>query len=266
MNDIKAKGFDYNHADLEYELVFEDNFEGDSLNLDNWGFDIGGHGWGNEELQYYTEGANVTVKDGHMTIEARKENCEGMEYTSCRLVTRNKHDILYGKVEVRAKVPSALGAWPAIWMLPTDWEYGHWPESGEVDIMEHVGYRKEIIHASVHTGAYNHRIGTEKTVVTLSKNKVADNFNTYFIEWLPDAIYFGVNDEVYNIYRPTDYVENPTFMEWPFDKRMHLLLNVAVGGLWGGAEGLNEEEFPQRMTVDSVKFYQSKTFNHLQNK
>ncbi len=265
MKDIKAKNYQYNYNELSYNLVFEDNFEGDTLNLNNWGFDIGGHGWGNAELQYYTPGNNVTVKDGNLTIEARKEHHEDKDYTSCRLVTKNKHDILYGKIEVRAKVPSALGAWPAIWMLPTDWEYGGWPESGEIDIMEHVGYRKEIIHASVHTGAYNHKIGTEKTVVTLNKNKVANNFNVYAIEWLPDAIHFSVNGEVYNTYRPTDYIENPTFMEWPFDKRMHLILNVAVGGYWGGAEGLNEHEFPQQMVVDYVKFYQSPEINALIN-
>lgn len=252
---FKLNGFDCTRPNVNYKLVFEDNFDGDFLNLDNWDFDLGGHGWGNAELQHYTTN-NFTVKDGFLTIEARKEKFEDKEFTSSRLVTRNKHDLLYGKVEVRAKVPSALGSWPAIWMLPTDWEYGGWPESGEIDIMEHVGYRKEIIHASVHTGAYNHRIGTEKTVVTLSKNKVSENFNTYFIEWLPDAIYFGINDEIYNIYRPTDYVDNPTFMEWPFDKRMHLLLNVAVGGHWGGAEGLIVDAFPQQMIIDFVKFYE----------
>ncbi len=254
--DVKAKGFEYNYDELEYELVFEDNFDGDALNTDNWGFDLGGSGWGNNELQYYTEGDNLTVVDGYLTIQTRKEEHEGMDYTSTRLISKNKQDFLYGRIEVNAKLPSGRGTWPAIWMLPTDWEYGGWPESGEIDIMEHVGYDQDKIHGTIHTEAYNHSKGTDKGKAHVLEG-ASEEFNTYFIEWLPDVIYFGVNDIVYNEYRPTDYVSNPSFKHWPFDKRMHILINVAVGGFWGGAEGIDDDIFPQEMVVDYVKVYQS---------
>lgn len=261
--DIKAKGFDYDYEALSYELVFQDEFQGDSLNLDHWDFDIGGSGWGNNELQYYTAGDNVTVEDGFMTITLREEAYEGMDYTSTRLVTRNKVDILYGKIEVRAKLPQGLGTWPAIWMLPTDWEYGGWPESGELDIVEHVGYDQDTIHASVHTESYYFKKNTQKQS-TIQLEGVSEEFHTYFIEWLPDVVYMGVDGEVYHEYRPTDYVSNPSYKEWPFDKRMHLLLNIAWGGDWGGAKGIDDSALPQEMVVDYVKIYQSPEISALQ--
>ena len=129
-----------------------------------WGYDIGGSGWGNNELQYYTNSTNnANVANGKLTITARKENVGGREYTSARLVTKNKGDFLYGRIEVAAKLPTGKGTWPAIWMLPTDWAYGDWPKSGEIDIMEHVGYDPNNVLSSVHTQAYNHSIGTQKS-------------------------------------------------------------------------------------------------------
>jgi beta-glucanase (GH16 family) len=116
-------------------------------------------------LQFYTarRKENARVENGHLIIEARKESWEGRDYTSARLVSRNKGDWTYGRFEVRAKLPSGRGAWPAIWMLPTGWSYGGWPRSGEIDIMEHVGFDPDVIHVSVHTQAYNHTINTQKT-------------------------------------------------------------------------------------------------------
>ncbi|MFI3174071.1 MAG: glycoside hydrolase family 16 protein [Bacillota bacterium] len=255
-NEVKAKGFSYDYEALTYELVFEDTFEGDTLNLENWGFDVGGSGWGNDELQYYTEGDNVRVENGQLFIELRKEDKEDKKYTSSRLVTRNKVDILYGKVEVRAKLPKGLGTWPAIWMLSTDWEYGKWPASGELDILEHVGYDQDVIHASIHTESYFFKINTQKQA-TIPFAGVSEEFHTYFIEWLPDVVHIGVDDTVYQTYRPTDYLENPTYKEWPFDKRMHLLMNIAYGGNWGGKMGIDESCLPQEMVIDFVRMYQS---------
>ncbi|MEJ2503896.1 MAG: glycoside hydrolase family 16 protein, partial [Gemmatimonadota bacterium] len=142
----------------EWRQVWADEFDTPGLpDTLRWSYDVGGHGWGNEELQYYTEArqANARVEDGHLIIEARRDSVGGREYSSARLVTKGKGDWQYGRFEARAKLPSGRGTWPAIWMLPTEWRYGGWPESGEIDIMEHVGHDPDVVHATVHTGAYN---------------------------------------------------------------------------------------------------------------
>lgn len=262
---VKAVGYDYDYDTLTYDLVWSDEFDYEGVpDESKWDYDVGGHGWGNNELQYYTRGENVTVKDGCLIIEARKEEYEGMHYTSTRLVSRKKGDWLYGKFEIRAKLPKGNGTWPAIWMLPTDWEYGSWPASGEIDIMEHVGYDQDVIYASVHTQTYNHSIGTQKTA-TKKVTGVSDDFHTYTVEWLPDQIKAFVDGELYFTFKPTDYKESPTYKEWPFDKRMHLLINLAVGGNWGGVRGVDDSIFPQQMEVDYVRVYQSKEINALVN-
>src|SRR6187551_560970 len=154
----------------KWELVWADEFKTDGLpDSTKWGYDYGDGcprncGWGNNELQYYTSNRkeNARVKDGSLIIEARHETMKTREYSSSRMVSKHKGDWTYGKIEVRAKLPKGLGVWPAIWMLPTDWAYGDWPSSGEIDIMEHVGYLPDSVFGTVHTGAYNHRIGTHK--------------------------------------------------------------------------------------------------------
>lgn len=261
--DIKAKGYEYDYENLSYDLVWSDEFDYEGLpDESKWNYDTGGHGWGNNELQYYTNDKNAFVKDGKLIIEARKEEYEGMDYTSARLVSRGKGDWLYGKIEVSAKLPEGLGTWPAIWMLPTDWEYGNWPASGEIDIMEHVGYNQNTIHASIHTQSYYHSINTQKTATKVIPD-VSTNFHTYSIEWLPDKIMAYIDGELYFTFEPTKYKANPTFKEWPFDKKMHLLLNIAVGGNWGGAKGMDESIYPVQMEIDYVRVYQSKEINDL---
>jgi len=149
-----------------WRLVWSDEFDYKGLpDPKKWDYDVGGKGWGNEELQFYTarRRENARVENGHLIIEARKEAWEGRDYTSARLVSRGKGDWTYGRFEVSAKLPSGRGTWPAIWMLPTGWTYGGWPNSGEIDIMEHVGFDPDVVHASVHTSAYNHKIQTQKT-------------------------------------------------------------------------------------------------------
>jgi len=255
--EVKAKGYEYDEDALTYELVWSDEFDYEGLpDESKWGYDVGGSGWGNQELQYYTSDSNAWVKDGLLTIECRKEEKEGKDYTSARLVTRGKGDWLYGRIEVRAKLPQGLGTWPAIWMLPTDWEYGGWPASGEIDIMEHVGYDQDVVHASVHTQSYYHSIGTQKTS-TIRVDGVSEEFHVYALEWLPDKIRMYVDEELYFTFQPTDYKKDPTWEEWPFDKKMHLLLNIAFGGGWGGARGIDDTCLPQQMLVDYVRVYQS---------
>ncbi len=256
--DGKAKGYEYDYESLTYDLVWSDEFDYEGLPDDTkWGYDVGGSGWGNNELEYYTEDSNAFVQEGNLVIEARKEEKEGKDYTSARMITKNKGDWLYGRIEVRAKLPDGLGTWPAVWMLPTDWEYGGWPASGEIDIMEHVGYNQDTIHASVHTQSYYHKINTQKTATRVIQG-ASEDFHIYSIEWLPDKIIAFIDGEEYFNFEPTKYKANPTYKEWPFDKRMHLLINIAVGGDWGGAMGVDETVFPKQMLVDYVRVYQSK--------
>jgi beta-glucanase (GH16 family) len=261
----KAAGYDYDPAAIsDYELVWFDEFDTDGeIDKTKWGYDIGGSGWGNNELQYYTEDLNSWVENGKMVIEARKENYMGKEYTSARVISKNKGDFLYGKIEVMAKLPTGVGTWPAIWMLPTDWRYGGWPNSGEIDIMEHVGYDQNNVHGSIHTKFFNHSIGTQR-----SGSRIVDTasteFHKYSIEWLPDRIKFFIDDHNYFTFHPNRQVSCPTFGQWPFDMRFHLLLNIAVGGNWGGAQGVDETIYPQRMEIDYVRVYQSDFITDLQ--
>jgi beta-glucanase (GH16 family) len=261
--DIKAQGYEYDYDNLNFELVWSDEFDYEGLPDDTkWSYDVGGSGWGNHELQYYTKGENAYVKDGNLVIEARKEKYEGMEYTSSRLITKGKGDWLYGKIEVSAKLPDGLGTWPAIWMLPTDWEYGSWPASGEIDIMEHVGYNQGAVHASVHTQSYYHKINTQKTATKYVEG-VSEAFHVYMVEWLPDRVMAYIDGGLYFTFAPNDYKSKPTFKEWPFDKKLHLLLNIAVGGDWGGAQGVDETIYPRQMLIDYVRVYQSKEINEI---
>lgn len=253
--ELKANGFEYDRESLTYELVWSDEFdyEGEP-DPDKWGYDTGGNGWGNHELQYYTKGDNVTVADDLLVIEARKENMGGREYTSTRLVTKNKGDWLYCKVEVYAKLPSGLGTWPAIWMLPTDYRYGGWPASGEVDIMEHVGYDQDVIVQSVHTQKYH---GGNSRGHSVRTEGVSEDFHLYSLEWLPDKLIFYVDGEEQYTYDPNKIAYRTTSDYWPFDQRMHLLINLAFGGDWGGARGVDDSYFPVQFYVDYVRVYQS---------
>lgn len=239
-------------------LVWADEFEQEGApDSSRWTYDLGDGcpdicGWGNNELQYYTQRPeNVRIEDGRLIIEAHREPYEGKEYTSTRLVSRQKGDWKYGYIEARAKLPQGTGTWPAIWMLPTDWQYGGWPASGEIDIMEHVGYNPERVYGTVHTKAFNHAIGTQKgdsTEVVDAHHK----FHVYAIDWSPEKIDFLVDGEVYH----TFLNEGTGYEAWPFDQPFHLLMNLAVGGNWGGAKGVDEEIWPQRMEVDYVRVYQ----------
>jgi beta-glucanase (GH16 family) len=254
----KATGFEYDYDSLTYELVWSDEFDYEGLpDPAKWNYDTGGHGWGNNELQFYTNDGNAWADGEKLIIEARAEQMGSREYTSARLVTRQKGDWLYGRIEVRAKLPKGLGTWPAIWMLPTDWEYGGWPGSGEIDIMEHVGYDEGRIHHSIHTDAFNHMIGTQKGSGGVTIPTATEEFHLYAIEWLPDRIHFFVDDRLIYTYDPSLYVPAVTYRHWPFDKRHHLLINIALGGDWGGARGFDSNMLPVVMEVDYVRVYQS---------
>jgi beta-glucanase (GH16 family) len=234
-----------------YTLVWDDEFDGQYINPNKWSWEVNGDGGGNNELQYYTAlPTNSYIENGKLVIKAIYENYLGKEYTSARLRTKDKGDWLYGRIEVSAKVPTGVGTWPAIWMLPTDWAYGGWPASGEIDIMEHVGYDPNVIHGSIHTEAYNHTIGTQKSK-QLTIPTATSQFHVYAIEWFADHIDFFIDNYKYF----TFINENKGWQYWPFDKRFHLILNLAVGGNWGGAQGVDINAFPAKMEVDYVRIY-----------
>ncbi len=269
MDWLIAQGFDFittNEPELVFErmkqspaaagwkLVWSDEFNYKGLpDSTKWNYDVGGHGWGNHELQYYTDAdtANAIVKNGRLVIRALKQVRENNTYTSTRLISKNKGDWLYGRIEVSAKLPAGRGMWPAIWMLPTDWAYGGWPASGEIDIMENVGFNPDSIFFSIHTQTFHHSINTQKTTgIELKDNRTA--FHVYAIEWYADHIDFYTDDRKVFSFANT----GNGFKEWPFDKRFHLLLNIAVGGDWGGARGIDETIQSAAMEVEYVRVYQ----------
>ncbi len=236
---------------FETTPVWADEFNYNGLpDPQKWGYNTGGSGWGNNELQYYTGDGNAVVANGVLTITARKEAKENRQYTSARLTTKGKGDFLYGRIEVKAKLPSGKGTWPAIWMLPTVPEYGGWPKSGEIDIMEHVGYDPDNIHVTIHTQAYNHVAGTQKSGTKVIGGSRTE-FHVYRVDWTPDAIRGYIDDQLVFTFMN----EGKGSAAWPFDKKFHILLNLAVGGNWGGAKGVDETVFPATMEVDYVRVY-----------
>jgi beta-glucanase (GH16 family) len=237
---------------FETTPVWADEFEYNGLPDDTkWGYDIGGSGWGNNELEYYTNSLdNAAVANGKLTITAKKEVKENRNYTSARLVSRGKGDFLYGRFEIKAKLPAGKGTWPAIWMLPTDWAYGDWPKSGEIDIMEHVGYDPDVVHITTHTEAYYFKIGTQKTATKKISNATTA-YHVYRMDWTPYAIRGYIDDQF--IFQFVN--EGKGYTVWPFDKKFHLLLNIAVGGDWGGAQGMDDAVYPVTMDVDYVRVY-----------
>lgn len=219
-----------------------------------WSYDVGSenNGWGNNELQYYTHAdlRNVIVEDDVLKIIAHNEEKDGYDYTSARLVSKGKADFLYGRFEVRAKVPQGKGTWPAVWMLPTEWTYGGWPSSGEIDILEHVGYDQDVVHISVHTKAYHHSINTQKTA-TKKIEKASQEFHVYRVDWTPSYIKGFVDDA--EIFHFTN--EGTGFEVWPFDQKFHWLINLAIGGNWGGQHGVDNSIFPTTFEIDYVRVY-----------
>lgn len=239
------------------KLVWSDEFNYTGLpDSTHWGYDLGDGcpnvcGWGNNELQYYTrDRKNARTENGMLIVEARREKMGTKDYTSARLVSKHKGDWTYGRVAVRAKLPKGLGVWPAIWMLPTDWKYGGWPASGEIDIMEMVGYMPDSLFGSSHTKSFNHAIGTQSTK-GIFVNDLSTAFHEYALDWHPDRLDFLFDGKVFHTFKNRGTGPDA----WPFDQRFHLILNVAVGGNWGGKMGVDEKIWPQRMEVDYVRVY-----------
>ncbi len=246
-----------------HRLVWADEFDVAGLpDPTRWSYDIERNtaGWYNNELQYYGNARleNSRVEGGMLVITARREDLStaglpdwgGQRYSSVRLFTRDKASWTYGFIEVRAKLPCGVGTWPAIWMLSAPPQSG-WPDDGEIDIMEHVGFDPGVVHGTVHTGAYNHMRGNHSSATT-SIPDACSAFHRYQVRWTASRITIGVDDRHYYQYS-NDGSGNA---EWPFDSPQFLILNVAVGGDWGGKMGVNDAIFPVRMEIDYVRVYQ----------
>lgn len=248
-----------------YELVFSDEFNtGEMPDPAKWAYDThrNAKGWYNNEKQYYSasRAENARVQNGALILEARQEDLSqsrlsdfgGQKYSSARLRTMGKAAWTYGFYEIRAKLPCGRGTWPAIWMLPEDPE-AVWPSGGEIDIMEHVGYEPGVIHHSVHTKAFNFGRGTQRTA-SYKDDSVCEEFHRYQLLWTPKMLLFGFDDQPKFLFEKKQSGQ----ARWPFDKPMHLLLNIAIGGDWGGRKGIDDTALPARMEIDHVRVYQAK--------
>ncbi len=241
------------------KLVWSDEFGGRSLDRSKWRFDTARNklGWHNNEKQYYSanRGANTQVANGSLVITARRDGDKlkrysdwgGQRYSSARLLSTA--DWTYGYYEIRAKLPCTGGIWPAIWMLPPDMK--KWPEDGEIDIMEMVGKAPGEVHATLHTGAYNHSINTQREAIRMVPT-ACTAFHTYQLEWKPDAIRIGVDGVAFLRVPNNKPAEGKA--AWPFDRPFRMILNLAVGGDWPGP--VDDEALPQRMEVDYVRVWQ----------
>ncbi|MGI4731287.1 MAG: glycoside hydrolase family 16 protein [Janthinobacterium lividum] len=233
-----------------------DEFQGSAPDDANWRYDIRANktGWPNDEKEYYSDHRpqNARVEHGALVIEARAETLPttpdwgGQAYTSARLVSRRAMG--YGFYEVRAKLPCGRGTWPAIWLLP---EGGRWPDAGEIDVMEMVGWQPNVVHATVHSAAYNHRLKTQRGAEAPVATACAA-WHRYQLDWRPHSITIGVDGHGYM--RVADDKPGGA-AAWPFTRPYQMILNVAVGGSWGGAKGIDDAALPQAMSVDYVRYW-----------
>ncbi len=238
----------------DWTLAWSDEFDTPGApDAQKWSAERWRPGHTNDELQEYVSSPETaSVENGVLRIRAVRTD-DG--YQSARLTTEGKFSFLYGRVEFRAKLPRGRGTWPALWMMPENINgYGRgWPDSGEIDIMEHVGFDPGVIHASTHTGAYNWPAGTQKTATT----RLSDPFDTwhiYGLEWSPEGLIYTVDGYVILTFRN----EGTGWKTWPFDRPFHLIMNLAIGGNWGGQKGVDDTIFPAEMDVDWVRVYEKR--------
>ncbi|HKO61976.1 MAG TPA: glycoside hydrolase family 16 protein [Pyrinomonadaceae bacterium] len=248
----------------EWRLAWSDEFnapQGSPVDSSKWSFDIGGGGWGNNELQTYTNRlANARVLDGVLIITAIKEEHTGPDnirrgYTSARLLTRKKFTQTYGRFEARIKVPYGQGIWPAFWMLGDDIDAVGWPGCGEIDIMEHIGKEPSKVFGTLHGPGYSGANGISAWYSLPSSGKFSEDFHVFAVEWERDVIRFHVDGRLYKTRTPTDL---PQGKAWVFNHPFFLILNVAVGGHWPGKPDATSV-FPQEMQVDYVRVYKRST-------
>jgi beta-glucanase (GH16 family) len=248
---VPSEGYITPETYAGYEKLWNDEFNGTSLDETIWTRETGGSGWGNNELQFYTNRTdNAFVSNGNLTIEAKKENFDTRQYTSARLITKGKKDFTFGRVDIRAKLPKGKGIWPALWMLGKNIDQVKWPNCGEIDIMEVIGSIPNRVHGTVHYGAQGTSTSIQKTgTYTLPSGDFSDKFNVYSLIWTADNMEILVNDISY-------FKTNRTTIGsiYPFNEPFFMIFNVAVGGNWPGSPDATTV-FPQQMTVDYVRVF-----------
>ena len=248
--EIPTTGFTTPASYANRTLVWADEFDAASLNLSDWTFEIGtgSNGWGNNELQYYTN-TNTLIQDGHLVIEAKEESRNGSDYTSSRIVTLNKQDFRYGRVDIRAALPEGQGIWPALWMLGSNFATVGWPASGEIDIMEMIGGsgRESTVHGTVHweNDGQRAQFGGQ---TTLSSGTFHDEFHVFSIEWTASSITWLLDNQQFHVIDTT-----PAQLS-EFRNRFFFIFNVAVGGNWPGSPD-GSTTFPQHLIVDYVRVF-----------
>lgn len=246
--------------DSLWTLVWADEFDGTQLDPSRWSFQVGDGcdidlcGWGNNELQWY-QPQNVTVSGGFLTITARPESVGGRSYTSARIRTLGKGDWRYGRIDVRARLPTGRGLWPAIWMLPSENRYGGWAASGEIDIVELVGHEPDRVHGTLHYGGEWPDNVYSGAPFVLQTGSFADRFHTFTLEWEEGVFRWYVDGVHYQT--QTDWYSSGAPYPAPFNQPFHLVMNVAVGGDWPGSPDARTV-FPQSMVVDFVRVYERK--------
>ncbi len=230
-------------------LDWNDEFDGPTLDRAKWVPETGGNGWGNQELEFYTDRPdNVRVDGGHLVIEARKEDYGGRHYTSARIKTAGKVERTYGRYEARIRIPRGQGIWPAFWLLGADVGKAGWPRCGEIDIMENIGREPDLVHGTLHGPGYSGEKAIGKPQ-RLGKGSYADDYHVYAVEWEPREIRWYRDGILYHTARP-DTVPG----DWVFEHPFFVILNLAVGGGWPGNPDATTT-FPQQMLVDYVRVY-----------
>jgi beta-glucanase (GH16 family) len=241
-----------------WTMVWNDEFSGSSIDRSKWEHEVNAQGGGNNELQYYTDRPeNSYIENGCLVIKALKENYTGDEgtrdYTSARLRTRLHGDWKYGRFDIKARLPYGKGLWPAIWLLPTDWVYGGWPASGEIDIMELIGHEPNKVYGTIHYGGtFPNNVHTGGDY-TLGNGDFSDDLHLFTLEWDTTEMKWYVDGNLY--LTKNQWYSSAAAYPAPFDQRFHLLLNVAVGGNWPGDPDTTTV-FPQVMVVDYVRVYE----------
>jgi beta-glucanase (GH16 family) len=236
------------------ELIWSDEFDGELLDSEKWLFETGAHGWGNNELQDYVTDGVTEVSDGTLKISAQKSGAYAADYQSARLNSRAS--FRFGKIEIRAKIPEhrGNGLWPALWMLGDNIGSVGWPVCGEIDLMEYVSFEPDQVHFSIHSGANNHTNGTQITSGAVSVPDVEEAFHVYGLLWTPEYLKFYL-DEPSNVQLTFSRPSPTTAENWPFSKPFYFLMNIAVGGDWGGLQGVDDSIFPAVMEVDYVRVF-----------
>lgn len=234
-------------------LVWSDEFDGSTINPASWTFETGNNnGWGNAELENYTgRTQNAFVSKGNLIIEARKESLAGSAYTSARMITKNKQVFTYGRIDIRAKVPTGKGIWPALWMLGNNIDQAGWPACGEMDIMELVGQEPNRVHGTLHWGATPTLHASKEAGYSLTTGTFDQQFHVFSLVWVKDQVQIYIDDILYN----TITTANTAGSVYPFNSGFFFILNVAVGGTWPGPPDATTV-FPQRMVVDYVRVFQ----------